>query len=132
MIARVQVGLALKPATPAELALPYLQQGLLDMVRCAGDWGCRCCDAASSIVRAVLRRVTRQVLVLTVEPGFGGQSFKPAAAEKCRLLRAAHPELLIEVDGGITVETAAGAWMGPLPAACGNTHARRVCWELEA
>jgi hypothetical protein len=27
-----QVGIALKPATPAELVLPYLQQGLLDLV----------------------------------------------------------------------------------------------------
>jgi hypothetical protein len=27
-----QVGVALKPSTPAELVLPYLQQGLLDMV----------------------------------------------------------------------------------------------------
>jgi hypothetical protein len=31
-----QVGIALKPSTPAELVLPYLQQGLLDMVR-VGD-----------------------------------------------------------------------------------------------
>jgi hypothetical protein len=29
----MKVGVALKPATPAELLLPYLQQGLLDMVR---------------------------------------------------------------------------------------------------
>jgi hypothetical protein len=27
-----QVGIALKPATPAELVLPYLEQGLLDLV----------------------------------------------------------------------------------------------------
>lgn len=30
--ASCQVGIALKPATPAELVLPYLQQGLLDLV----------------------------------------------------------------------------------------------------
>jgi ribulose-phosphate 3-epimerase len=49
------------------------------------------------------------VLVLTVEPGFGGQSFMPDAAHKCRVLRDAHPELLIEVDGGINTQTAAVA-----------------------
>ena len=35
--AGMQVGIALKPATPAELVLPYLQQGLLDMVGGGGD-----------------------------------------------------------------------------------------------
>lgn len=31
--AGMKAGIALKPATPAELVLPYLQKGLLDMVR---------------------------------------------------------------------------------------------------
>lgn len=31
--AGMKVGVAVKPQTPAELLLPYLQQGLLDMVR---------------------------------------------------------------------------------------------------
>lgn len=37
--ASCQVGIALKPATPAELVLPYLQQGLLDLVSNTGG-GC--------------------------------------------------------------------------------------------
>ena len=48
------------------------------------------------------------VLVMTVNPGFGGQSFIPATLEKVRALRAmtAGRGIRIEVDGGITAETA--------------------------
>jgi ribulose-phosphate 3-epimerase len=48
------------------------------------------------------------VLVMSVNPGFGGQAFIPYAAEKISRLRAlagARP-IDIEVDGGITPETA--------------------------
>ncbi|HYW61537.1 MAG TPA: ribulose-phosphate 3-epimerase [Xanthobacteraceae bacterium] len=48
------------------------------------------------------------ILVMSVNPGFGGQAFIPAAAEKISRLRAlagARP-IDIEVDGGITPETA--------------------------
>ena len=48
------------------------------------------------------------ILVMSVNPGFGGQSFIPFAAEKISRLRAlagARP-IDIEVDGGITADTA--------------------------
>jgi ribulose-phosphate 3-epimerase len=48
------------------------------------------------------------VLVMSVNPGFGGQAFIPFAAEKISRLRAlagARP-IDIEVDGGVTPETA--------------------------
>jgi len=47
------------------------------------------------------------VLVMTVEPGFGGQEFMDFAARKCVPLREKFgPSLRIEVDGGINAQTA--------------------------
>ena len=51
------------------------------------------------------------VLVMSVEPGFGGQKFMPNSIDKVRLIRQKANELGlvdldIEVDGGINLETA--------------------------
>lgn len=49
------------------------------------------------------------VLVMSVEPGFGGQSFMPSALDKLKALRAERDRLglntLLEVDGGVNEET---------------------------
>ncbi len=49
------------------------------------------------------------VLIMSVEPGFGGQSFMPSSADKIRLLddlrKDNNYQYLIEVDGGISNET---------------------------
>jgi ribulose-phosphate 3-epimerase len=51
-------------------------------------------------------------LVMTVNPGFGGQDFIPASLERIRTVRALrdlhNPDCLIEVDGGIDPGTAPG------------------------
>ena len=69
---------ALKPGTPAERVLPYLDRLFM-------------------------------VLVMTVEPGFGGQKFMPDMMSKVSFLKARRPDVLVEVDGGINAQTAGKA-----------------------
>lgn len=46
------------------------------------------------------------VLIMSVEPGFGGQAFKSEVLSKVRTLRSRFPHLMIQMDGGINAETA--------------------------
>lgn len=77
--AGAKAGIVLKPGTPWEEAIPYLE-------------------------------MVEVVLVMTVEPGFGGQSFLWDMVKKVEALqeyaRAHQLNYQIEVDGGINAETA--------------------------
>ena len=44
------------------------------------------------------------VLIMTVEPGFGGQSLIESCLDKIKVLREMRPELDIEIDGGVKCE----------------------------
>jgi ribulose-phosphate 3-epimerase len=79
--AKMKVGVAIKPGTPVEQVLPYVDK--VDMV-----------------------------LVMTVEPGFGGQKFMADMMPKVAKLRELYPAMDIEVDGGLgpsTIDIAAKA-----------------------
>ncbi|MFI3212678.1 MAG: ribulose-phosphate 3-epimerase [Eubacteriales bacterium] len=73
----VKVGLSIKPNTPVESVIPYLDQ--VDMI-----------------------------LIMCVEPGFGGQGYLPQSTERIKatkkLVDHYGKEIDIEVDGGITLD----------------------------
>jgi len=73
-----RAGVVLKPRTPAEAALPFLER----------------CDL---------------ILVMTVEPGFGGQKFMadmmPKVAQLRRWIDERVPDCELEVDGGVDLNT---------------------------
>ncbi len=54
------------------------------------------------------------LLIMSVNPGFGGQKFIPASVQKIARARAilddAHSHAALEVDGGIARETIAACW----------------------
>ena len=62
-----------------------------------------------SVLKDILPKVD-MVLVMSVEPGFGGQSFMPDSLDKVRELAALKQELgldyIIEIDGGISAKNA--------------------------
>ena len=73
-----KAGIVLKPKTPAEAVLPFLEKVEL-------------------------------ILVMTVEPGFGGQSFMadqmPKVAAIRKLIDEKNPACELEVDGGVAPDT---------------------------
>ncbi len=75
----VKAAISVKPKTPAEAVLPYLEL----------------CDL---------------ILVMTVEPGFGGQSFMADMMPKVTKIRSyideRNPACELEVDGGVNAQTA--------------------------
>lgn len=84
-IMNMKASIALKPNTPVETLFPLLDDKSLNIF---------------------------MILVMTVEPGFGGQKFLLNQIPKVKTLRSMYPYLNIEVDGGLgedTIEIAANS-----------------------
>jgi ribulose-phosphate 3-epimerase len=90
---------------------PHLDRSLQAIKALGKKAGVTICPATpESAIEHVLERLDL-IVVMTVNPGFGGQRFIPATLEKIRRLRGltAGRPIRIEVDGGINAETAAAA-----------------------
>lgn len=79
--AKMQCGISIKPKTPVTPELKAL----------------------------IEKKMVDMVLVMTVEPGFGGQSFMQDMMPKVKELRQLYPFLNIQVDGGISESTVSAA-----------------------
>lgn len=87
---------------------PHLDRSLQAIKALGRQAGVSICPATPlSAIEHVLDRLDL-VLVMSVNPGFGGQKFIAESVEKIRRLRAmlGGRPIRIEVDGGITAETA--------------------------
>lgn len=88
---------------------PHLDRSL-QLIRSLGKRaGVTICPATpENVIEQVLDRIDL-ILVMTVNPGFGGQSFIRSQLEKIRRIRAMIGDrpIRLEVDGGVNPETAA-------------------------
>ena len=88
---------------------PHLDRSLQCIRALGKQAGATLCPATSEqVLEHVLDRLDL-ILVMTVNPGFGGQSFIESQIAKIRRIRAMIGErpIRLEVDGGINIETAA-------------------------
>ncbi|KAK9385190.1 Ribulose-phosphate 3-epimerase-like protein [Lipomyces mesembrius] len=81
-------------------------EALIDKIHAAG-MRAGCAIKPKTPASAVFDLVPKldMVLVMTVEPGFGGQKFMKDCMPKVEALRSKFPELDIEVDGGLSIDT---------------------------
>src|SRR5450755_1976875 len=88
---------------------PHLDRSL-QMIRALGKRAGAALNPATpeSVIQYELDRLDL-ILVMTVNPGFGGQAFIPAMIEKVRRVKAMIGErpIELEVDGGIGTQNAA-------------------------
>ena len=75
-----KAGITVNPPTPVDSIFQLLDDGLVD-----------------------------EVLIMSVNPGFGGQSYIAEAEAKVAEIRRRAPEMLISIDGGIDLQTVESA-----------------------
>jgi ribulose-phosphate 3-epimerase len=90
---------------------PHLDRSLQAIRGLGKKAGVTVCPATPEQVLAHVLDRLDLILVMTVNPGFGGQSFIQSQLEKIRRIRAMIGDrpIRLEVDGGINVDTAAQA-----------------------
>jgi ribulose-phosphate 3-epimerase len=66
------------------------------------------------------------VLVMTVEPGFGGQKFMSEMLEKVRAIKKRRPDILVQVDGGINETTVREAALAGVDVSVAGTSVFRA------
>ncbi len=76
-----QLGLALNPETPLD-----------------------------ALLQLIPKATPQRILIMTVHPGFSGQKYLFEMGDKLKTLRRAYPNLDIEVDGGVNLETVRHAY----------------------
>jgi ribulose-phosphate 3-epimerase len=82
---------------------------VLEQIRAAGIMAGLALNPATELSEAIeLLPLCDLLLIMSVNAGFGGQSFNPVALEKLRTAKETHPELMLEIDGGVNRETIAG------------------------
>ncbi|GAO47256.1 ribulose-phosphate 3-epimerase [Saitoella complicata NRRL Y-17804] len=81
-------------------------EALIEQVRKAGmKVGCAIKPKTPASVLFPFAEKLDMILVMTVEPGAGGQSFMPDMMPKVKELRERYPDMDIEVDGGLGPKT---------------------------
>lgn len=85
-------------------------RSLLEQIRAAGRWAGLALNPKTPVERLLpFVDACDLLLVMSVEPGFGGQKFIPDVLPKLEVLRQAAPEALLSIDGGIGPSTIAAA-----------------------
>ena len=80
-----EIGLAVNPDMSVEKVIPYI--------------------SANQQKIGVNQRI-KFIQILAVDPGASGQEFQPLVLNKVKFLKKNYPDVIIEVDGGINLETA--------------------------
>lgn len=90
-------------------ATPHLDRAVAQIKALGKKAGVSVCPSTHESVLEYVMGQVDLILVMTVNPGFGGQSFIPSQLRKIQAIRAmitaSRRDILLEVDGGINTET---------------------------
>lgn len=90
-------------------ATPHLDRSLALIKSLGKKAGVSLCPATHESALEYVMGNVDLILVMTVNPGFGGQSFLPSQLRKIQSIRAMitakNRDILLEVDGGINADT---------------------------